>query len=242
MHINSISKSNIYGIDFSGAKHACKKIWISKGTIDNNSLHINECRPLLDHTKNPLQRDQCLAALKSLITSNSHAAFGLDFPFGLPETLINEDNWEEFILKFPEQYSSPDQFRQTYFGIHDVLYPLVMDRSACILPMQHPDKEKPCVFEICPASTLKHEGLYYKYKGNTGAHKRSRTRILDCLVGKELIDTISSKVRTMAIEDTQGDALDSIIAAAATYRALLSYNNYNTEVCDVYEIEGYIFI
>jgi hypothetical protein len=275
MHINSISKSNIYGIDFSGAKHACKKIWISKGTIDNNSLHINECRPLSDHTKNPLQRDQCLAALKSLITSNSHAAFGLDFPFGLPETLINEDNWEEFILKFPEQYSSPDQFRQTcrnatdnkelkrltdnqsrapfspynlriyrqtYFGIHDVLYPLVMDRSACILPMQHHDKEKPCVFEICPASTLKHDGLYYKYKGNTGAHKRSRTRILDCLVEKELIDTISSKVRTMAIEDTQGDALDSIIAAAATYRALLSYNNYNTEVCDVYEIEGYIFI
>ena len=46
----------------------------------------------------------------------------------------------------------------------------------------------------------------------------------------------------MALEDTQGDALDSIIAAAATYRALLSYNNYHTEVCDAYEIEGYILL
>lgn len=46
----------------------------------------------------------------------------------------------------------------------------------------------------------------------------------------------------MALEDIQGDALDSIIAAAATYGALLSYNNYHTEVCDVYKIEGYIFI
>lgn len=108
--------------------------------------------------------------------------------------------------------------------------------------MQHPDKEKTWVFEICPASTLKHESLYYRYKGNTAAHLRSRTRILDCLVEKGLIDTISLKVRKMALEDTQGDALDSIIAGAATYRALLSYNNYHTEVSDVYEIEGYIFI
>ena len=84
------------------------------------TLYIStNAAPLSDHIKNPLQRDQCLAALKSLITSNSHAAFGLDFPFGLPETLINEDNWEEFILKFPEQYSSPDQFRQTCHNATD---------------------------------------------------------------------------------------------------------------------------
>jgi hypothetical protein len=275
MHINSIPKSNICGIDFSGAKHACKKIYLSKGTIYNNSLHINECLRLSDHIKNPHQRDQCLAALNHIITNNHQAAFGLDFPFGLPETLIDKDNWEEFILKFPEQYSSADQFRQicrkatdnkelkrltdnqsrapfspynlwiyrqTYFGIHDVLYPLVRSRSASILPMQHPEIEKPWIFEICPASTLKHEGLYYKYKGNTAANQRSRIRILDCLVEKGLIDTISSKVCKMAIKDTQGDALDSIIAAAATYRALLSYNNYHTAVCDVYGIEGYIFI
>lgn len=108
--------------------------------------------------------------------------------------------------------------------------------------MQHPEKEKPWVFEIFPASTLKHEGLYYKYKGNTATHQQSRARILDCLVEKGLIDTISLKVRKMALEDIQGDALDSIIAAAATYGALSSYNNYHTEVCDVYKIEGYIFI
>jgi len=275
MHTNSIPKSCIYGIDFSGAKHACKKIWISKGIINNNSLHINECRPLSDHTKRPLDRDQCFDALKHLIASNSHAAFGLDFPFGLPETLINEDNWDKFILKFPEQFTSADQFRQicrdatdkkelkrltdkksrapfspynlwlyrqTYFGIHDVLYPLVRDGSTCILPMQNPEKEKPWVFEICPASTLKQEGLYNRYKGKTVAHQRSRTRILDCLVEKGLIDTIPSKVRTMALGDTQGDALDSIIAAVAAYRALLLCNNYHTAVCDTYKIEGYIFI
>jgi hypothetical protein len=270
-----IPKSCIYGIDFSGGKHACKKIWISKGTINNNSLQITECRPLSDHTTKPLKRDQCLAALKNLITSNSHAAFGLDFPFGLPEKLITEDNWDKFILKFPELFTSAGLFRQscrnatdnkelkrltdkksrapfspynlwlyrqTFFGIHDILYPLIRDRSACVLPMQYPEKEKPWVFEICPASTLKHEGLYYKYKGNTAAHQRSRILILDCMVEKGLIDTIPLQVRKMTLEDKHGDALDSIIAAAAAYRALFLCNNFHTAVCDAYKIEGYIFI
>ena len=33
----------IYGIDFSGAKDAGKKIWIASGTVEQDGLLIEEC-------------------------------------------------------------------------------------------------------------------------------------------------------------------------------------------------------
>lgn len=68
-------------------------------------------------------------------------------------------------------------FRQTYFGIRDLLAPLVKEKLACILPMQQPSEGKPWIVEVCPASTLKKLGLYYDYhykgrKKRTGMHGR----------------------------------------------------------------------
>ncbi len=34
----------IYGIDFSGAKDAGRKIWIARGTIEGNLLIIDDCK------------------------------------------------------------------------------------------------------------------------------------------------------------------------------------------------------
>ena len=40
---------------------------------------------------------------------NQDAAFGLDFPFGLPEVLVEQESWKKFIIAFPNLYDSPDR-------------------------------------------------------------------------------------------------------------------------------------
>ncbi len=37
---------------------------------------------------------------------NQDVAFGLDFPFGLPYALVEQESWEEFIIAFPNLYDS----------------------------------------------------------------------------------------------------------------------------------------
>ncbi|MCG7851722.1 MAG: hypothetical protein MIO92_04295, partial [Methanosarcinaceae archaeon] len=131
-------------------------------------------------------------------------------------------------------------FKQTYFGIRDVLHPLVQGRLACILPMQSCEKGRPWVLEICPASTLKHEGIYIPYKGKTEVKKQSRSRILEYLSTRGVV--VSPEVVEIAIKDSKGDALDSVIAAFATYRALQEPKKLTTKVPDIYIKEGHIFV
>jgi hypothetical protein len=272
---------NIFGIDFSGAENACKKIWVSKGTVTGSVLHIHESRQIADYIRKghgQVSRDNCLVALKELIAGDPHAAFGLDFPFSLPGFLLDNDDWGTFVRKFPERYKTPEQFReschnavrkrefrkiefkrrteeenkaplcaynlwlfkQTYFGIRNVLHPLVRDRLACILPMQTCEKGKPWVLEICPASTLKREGIYIPYKGKTEVKKQSRIRILKHLSTRGVV--VSPEVAEVAIEDSKGDALDSVIAAFATCRALQEPEKLKTTVPDIYKRGGYIFV
>ncbi len=102
----------IYGIDFSGSQDAGNKIWIAKGINKDGGLLIAECfrgRELLNLGNGLLP---CLAALVKLIESSPNAAFGLDFPFGLPASLVEENSWEEFVSAFPESYESPEAFRE----------------------------------------------------------------------------------------------------------------------------------
>jgi hypothetical protein len=83
-------------------------------------------------------------------------------------------------------------YRQTYHGIRDLLAPLLRDRAVVVLPMEAPDGDRPWVIETCPASTLKHAGLYPSYKGANGAAREGRRRILrgscelDCWHGLRL--------------------------------------------------------
>jgi hypothetical protein len=46
-------------------------------------------------------------------------------------------------------------FRQTYYGIRDLLHPLVRQGAASVRPMQPVEPDRPWILEICPASTLK---------------------------------------------------------------------------------------
>jgi hypothetical protein len=113
-------------------------------------------------------------------------------------------------------------YRQTYYGIRDVLAPLLRTNGAVVLPMEKPRPDRPWVIEICPASTLKHAGLYPSYKGSGDAARSARRHIVTGLVRRGLLAPLSQTLRRLAIENQGGDALDSMIAAAATGRTCLA--------------------
>jgi hypothetical protein len=68
----------IYGIDFSGAKDAGNKIWITKGGSDGGELVIEECLRARDLPNSGTDIKASLAAIVNLVRSNPKAVFGCD--------------------------------------------------------------------------------------------------------------------------------------------------------------------
>lgn len=132
-------------------------------------------------------------------------------------------------------------FRQTYYGLRDVLKPLLRAESVCVLPMQRPLRGRPWLLEICPASTLKQENLYAPYKGRSDLHASGRRRILEA-VQKQSRMIIPDAIRGAVLDDPGGDALDSVIAAWATDRATRQPQRPNGPVEPPYDVEGYVYV
>jgi hypothetical protein len=264
----------IYGVDFSGAADAGKKIWITQGVVEGEDLRIEACYRGADLPGSGVGRGRCLAALRDFIANQTDVAFGLDFPFGLPGELVKTDTWQNFVLSFPEQFLSPEAFRetcrqtvggaelkrltdresrtpfspynirlfrQTYYGLRDVIASLVRDKAAYVLPMQTPAPDKPWVAEICPASTLKREYLYWPYKGKSHEHREGRERILGAVEQMAPL-SVSDPLRSVILEDAGGDALDSVVAAFAVYRALPDLAGAGTTGGSAYALEGYVYV
>jgi len=133
-------------------------------------------------------------------------------------------------------------YRQTYYGIRDLLHPLVRDRAVSVLPMQEPQPDKPWLLEICPASTLKKRGLYQSsYKGRGEQKREARVRIVEALERQEDV-LVPRDTRTGLIEDSGGDALDSVVAALAVSEALRHPDFPTVEHHRAYAVEGYIYV
>ncbi len=135
-------------------------------------------------------------------------------------------------------------YRQTYYGIRDVLAPLVRDQLVCVLPMQRISASKPCLFEICPASTLKRMGLRQPYKGHQKDRDRRpiRAHILEGIEKTGGVIIKPSALRTKILDDPYGDALDSVIAAFATFRAVRNLAYSTVLGSATYVLEGYVYI
>ena len=243
---------HIYGVDFSGAVRAGKKIWIARGAVDGDRLVIETCYPGMSLPGSGAEREVCLAALRRLMSVNRDGLFACDFPFGIPRMLVPDASWEAFVASFPDRYRTPELFRvscwtvaggrelrrvtdqearvpfsayhvrlyrQTYYGIRTVLHPLLQEGAIAVLPMQSPAHGRATVIEICPASTLKREGLYTSYKGRASEHREERGRILTALEATAGITLADDRIRSAIANDPEGDALDSVIAALAAFRA-----------------------
>jgi len=267
-------RRHVYGVDFSGAVDAGKKIWITNGVVEGESLRVEACYQGADLPGSGVERDRCLAALRDFIAEEMDSVFGLDFPLGLPAELVKADTWEDFILSFPGQYASPEAFRescrsatggselkrltdresrtpfspynirlyrQTYYGLRDVIAPLVRDQSACVLPMQTPLPGKPWVLEICPASTLKREFLYLPYKGKSAKHASARERILEAIEQMAPL-SVPKALRSVILKDAGGDALDSAVAVFAAFRTLYNSGDLIVGSTHTYALEGYVYV
>jgi hypothetical protein len=208
-----MGRERVYGVDFSGARDAGRRIWLAEGEIRDGRLRVERCYPAEELPESGRNREAALGALRRLIAASPGAAFGLDFPFGLPLPLVEElGSWEAFVRSFPAAYPTADTFRQacraqrpngelkrrtdretrtpfsaynlrlyrqTYYGIGEVLSPLVRDGTVCVLPMQARCSGRAWVLEICPASTLKWAGLpAQQYKSKTELGRRTRAAIL----------------------------------------------------------------
>lgn len=129
-------------------------------------------------------------------------------------------------------------YKQTFYGIRDVLRPLAAAGKARVLPMQKPEPGLPWLVEVCPASTLRLRNLPTRYKKRTAQHRKARQNILESLqtemdIPYELIDA--------ALEDHKGDVIDSIIAAQVTARALTSASDPLRNEVD-YMLEGRVHL
>jgi len=269
-------RDRVYGVDFSGAKDAGKKIWIAGGTIEGDTLRIDECRRADGLPGSGRSREQALAALREFIAGAEAGVFGLDFPLGLPHPLIGHNDWTAFVLAFPDDYPTPETFwqrcreraggrelkrvtdaesktpfsaynvrlyRQTYFGIRDVIHPLVRDRLACVLPMQRPQPDRPWLIEICPASTLKVHDLYLRrYKRGGAESHATRARILGGIERAGSLHIPSANLRSAVLDDRHGDALDGVIAAFATGKAVQNPAFPHVRSNEVYALEGYVYV
>ncbi len=132
-------------------------------------------------------------------------------------------------------------YYQTLYGIREVLWPLVSEGAVRIPPVDPAGSRN--VIEIYPAGTLRRLGTVSReYKAGTDDARSRRERIVERLTdpetgGPEL--DVSEPVRRRAIDDSGGDALDSVIAAAATARAVA--REFDPE-SGFDEREGYIYV
>ncbi|WP_053949140.1 DUF429 domain-containing protein [Halolamina sediminis] len=133
----------------------------------------------------------------------------------------------------------------TFYGIRDVLAPLVRgsdggEAVATVAPMQTSTFEPPLtLLETYPAGVLDDLGLQRRnYKGASDAERAARRENLEGLTSSVDVSVYDDD-RTTIVDDTGGDALDAVVAAAATYRAVdgdfaHDENHYDEREGDIY--------
>lgn len=132
---------------------------------------------------------------------------------------------------------------QTFYGVRDVLGPLVTEGAMAVAPMQEPeaDDDRPTLCEVYPAATLRSlDAPAERYKDPAAdereAYAERRERIVEALPGTV---TLAPAVRSAALDDEGGDALDAVVAAVATHRA--AEDGFATDR-EYHPVEGYIYV
>jgi len=97
--------SRVLGVDFSGARAAGDALWVTEATQTDVGVRIAECYSAADRWGR--DRESAHAGLVERLTADDVATAGLDFPFSLPQSLLDADcggDWRGFL----EWVSGPD--------------------------------------------------------------------------------------------------------------------------------------
>lgn len=102
-----------YGVDFSGAVDAGRKIWISRAAFDSHSRTVQ----MLDTVRvadsvQTTNRASAYAYLVGLIAASGESYWGMDVPFSLSQTLIDHASWADFVAHFAHDYPTPEALYQ----------------------------------------------------------------------------------------------------------------------------------
>lgn len=260
----------ILGVDFSGARDAGRKLWLTVCVEREGKLHVKSSVPAGSQFDADT-RGECLAGLREAIKRAD--VVGLDFPFGLPARVHDFDRWEDACAWVAETVDGPADLRErcvertreatdgeraylrrttddrygalspyhwavaakTYYGITNVLCPLLEAGAITVEPMQ--DGEGTPVCEVYPAGTLSDIGLpAERYKDDVPAARDRRATIVE---GLQLTPLSLHGIEDHLIGDVGGDAIDSALAALAAWRA----SREGFEPDGPYdEVEGHIYI
>lgn len=127
-------------------------------------------------------------------------------------------------------------YKQTFHGIREILRPL-LQRGVSIAPMVN--NGNTTILETYPAATLTKEDELFatRYKNVTSTRDR-RNHNIRVLSGLNDLD-ISGISNKTVLDNRKGDAMDSLVAALATFRA--SHNSSPFSVNPRTPIEGYIY-
>jgi len=112
--LDTLPVDTVYGVDFSGAQDAGDKIWISEGAFSNGTLEVQDCYPATELTGGDNGLTVSIEALVDLVLRQSGAAFGFDFPFGLPREITEFSDWERLVHELPLQYDEAEEFHHEY--------------------------------------------------------------------------------------------------------------------------------
>jgi hypothetical protein len=136
---------------------------------------------------------------------------------------------------------------QTFFGMRDVVNPLRQMRGTAVLPFQYRKlaRAKRVVVECCPGSVLKRVGVpHQNYKQPargplTRKRRLTRHAILDWLAGEVRID---GRFRRVMMRNPGGDALDAVIAAVGSARAVEAADHRAIAGHPRYRHEGHLYV
>ena len=106
-------RDRVAGVDFSGARDAGKHIWITEGTNTSRGVKIESLLRADALPGSSSKFEDALPALVKYIGTLSNHIIGFDFPFSLPEPLIQEDIWTEFVSRFATDYETSSDFRDS---------------------------------------------------------------------------------------------------------------------------------
>ena len=258
----------ILGVDFSGARDAGQKIWLTVCIERDGALHVKSSVPAAAQFDAD-SRAACLRGVRAAIERAD--VVGLDVPFGLPAAVHDRESWTD-VASLIAGIDDPETFRsrcvarasevtggdqqylrretdadrgalspyhwiraaQTYYGIREVLQPLVGEDAVAIKPL-HDGPATP-VCETHPAATLRDIGLPTRgYKDNTD---RSRGRRKTIVEGLQMTPLSMHGIEEYLLDDVGGDAIDSLLTALAAWRA--SRNEFSPEGA-FDPVEGHIY-
>ena len=239
----------IFGVDFSGAKDAGRRIWLAEGEPSSRGLRILSCLPAEELPGGTRERAPALSALRWFIAGQSDGIFGCDFPFALPRAVVAATDWKSFLAGFdhPDAAAFRKHCRRLSPG-REPKRPTDMESktpwcafnlrlyrqtywglAGLLRPLVHEGAaavlpmQKPPAGRAWMIETCPASTL--KHLSWRGSYKGAgdagvRRRLVAFLGHTGRLAPLAPEIMRRMIENAGGDALDSVIAALATAAAL----------------------